>query len=467
MNARDTGRRARRRVALVSLGCPKNQVDSELILGRLASAGHELVEDPDQADLLVVNTCAFIDKARAESVEALLDAASWKDARAGRTVVAAGCLVQRSGEELARELPELDALVGLDEIDDVAERATARLPALGAAGEGLAPRWGRPAERLFTAADPRVRLSPPWSAWVKIAEGCDQSCAFCAIPGFRGRVRSRPIDDLLAELRALAAEGVVEANLVAQDSTGYGRDLGLRDGLAELVAAIGRAEGMPAWVRVHYLYPGRISPRLVAALADNPRIVPYIDLPLQHAHPAVLRRMRRPGDPASFLDQLARLDEALGGAGIRSAFIVGFPGESDEEFDALCRFVAEGPFDAVGVFAYSHEDDTPAGELDDDVPPQVKEERRTLLEEIAAATSGERQRRRVGQTLDVLVEQVPGPGGERTAVGRWAGQAPEVDGQVVVEDVDAVVPGTILPVTIAGGAPFELTGRPAGRRLDD
>ena len=462
MSARDAGRRARRRVALVSLGCPRNQVDSELILGRLTSTGHELVEDPDQADMLVVNTCAFIDKARAESVEALLDAASWKEARPGRKVIAAGCLVQRSGEELARELPELDALVGLDEIDDVAERAATRLPALDAPGEGATRRWGRPAERLFTAADPRVRLSPPWSAWVKIAEGCDQSCAFCAIPGFRGRVRSRPIEDLLAELRALAAEGVVEANLVAQDSTGYGRDLGLRDGLAELVAAIGRADGMPNWVRVHYLYPGRIPPRLVEALTDNPRIVPYVDLPLQHAHPAVLRRMRRPGDPESFLDQLARLDEALGGAGIRSAFIVGFPGESDEEFDALCRFVSEGPFDAAGVFTYSHEEGTPAADLDDDVPAHVKEERRTLLEEIVAATSGERQRRRIGRTLDVLIEQVPGPDGGETALGRWAGQAPEVDGQVLVEGVRSAAPGTILPVTISDGRPFELTGRPAG-----
>ncbi|GAB4222456.1 MAG: 30S ribosomal protein S12 methylthiotransferase RimO [Acidobacteriota bacterium] len=461
MSGAKTGSGPRRRVALVSLGCPKNQVDSELMLGRLVREGHEYVADPEQADTLIVNTCAFIDRAREESVEALLDAASWKQGRAGREVVAAGCLVQRCGDELARELPELDALVGLDDVT----RVTARLPALGGAQAAQpAPRrsWGRPAAGLFSAADPRLRLTPPWSAWVKIAEGCDQSCAFCAIPGFRGRVRSRPVDDLVAELRALAAEGVVEANLVAQDSTGYGRDLGLRDGLAALVERLATTDGLPRWIRLHYLYPGRISRRLVEALRGHPRVVPYVDLPLQHADPHVLRRMRRPGDPAAFLDQLAALDDALGGAGIRSAFIVGFPGETDRQFETLCRFVADGPFDAVGVFAYSHEDGTPAASLDDDVPPEVKDERRTQLEEIAAATSAERQRRRVGRMLDVLVEQVPGPDGPGTALGRWAGQAPEVDGHVLLEGFADARPGTLVRAGIVDGGPFELVGRPAG-----
>ena len=268
--------RPRRRVALVSLGCPKNQVDSELMLGRLRAEGHELVDDPDQADTLVVNTCSFIDRARAESVDALLDAAEWKKGAEGRQVVAAGCLVQRSGDELSRELPEIDTMVGLDDIHDVSVRieatapvGAARLPSLGAAPAQREPAGtasAGAATGLFSSADPRVSLSPPWTAYVKIAEGCDQSCAFCAIPTFRGRMRSRSLDDLSSELARLAEAGVVEANLVAQDSTGYGRDIGMRDGLAELVRHLDGLEVAPDWIRIHYLYPGRISHAFLEAV---------------------------------------------------------------------------------------------------------------------------------------------------------------------------------------------------------
>ena len=341
--------RPRRRVALVSLGCPKNQVDSELMLGRLRAEGHELVESPDEADTLVVNTCSFIDRARAESIDALLDAAEWKKGAEGRQVVAAGCLVQRNGEELASELPEIDTMVGLDDIHDVGARieatspaGAARLPALGS-GSALREPAGTAsagaATGLFSSADPRVSLSPPWTAYVKIAEGCDQSCAFCAIPTFRGRMRSRSLDDLAAEMASLAAQGVVEANLVAQDSTGYGRDIGMRDGLAELVRHLDGLEEAPDWIRIHYLYPGRISHNFLEAVAGARRIAPYIDLPLQHAHPDVLRRMRRPGNAESYLRQLESLRKAMPGAGMRSGFIVGFPGESEDEFAELCEFV--------------------------------------------------------------------------------------------------------------------------------
>lgn len=449
---------APRRVALVSLGCPKNQVDSELILGRLRAEGYEIVDDPAGADTLVVNTCAFIDKARAESVEALVDAVEWKKEKRGRQVVAAGCLVQRYAGELAGEIPELDALIGLDGIHRIHHSLPSRdgklrpLPA--------APAITGPATGLFDHTDPRLRLSPPYTAFVKIAEGCNQRCAFCAIPTFRGRMRSRSIEDVGEELRQLAREGVVEANLVAQDSTGYGRDLGMREGLADLVASFETLDEAPPWIRLHYLYPGRISRRLLDAMARSTRLVEYVDLPLQHAHRDTLRRMNRPGSAETHLAQLGELRAALPGAGVRSSFIVGFPGETEAEFEALCRFVEAAGFDAVGVFTYSHEEETAAFPMTDDVPAELKEERRLALEEIAAGVSFERNRARIGSTLELLVE---GPSEEspRDATARWRGQAPEVDGHVVLLEGGTLPRGTVLAGEIIEASPHELIARRA------
>ncbi len=348
-------------------------------------------------------------------------------------------------------MPELDGLVGLDDLRDVGTR----LPSLSAAPARLPAASSGEARELFDHEDPRERLSPPWSAYVKIAEGCDQSCAFCAIPTFRGRARSRSIEDLLAELRQLAREGVREANLIAQDSTGYGRDIGLRDGLAELVRAAGAAEEAPEWLRIHYLYPGRISAGLLDALASSPRVVRYVDLPLQHAHRDLLRAMRRPGHAEAYLEQLASLREALPDAGVRSAFIVGFPGETDAHFRELCDFVGEAGFDSVGVFTYSHEEGTHALALEDDVAPELKEERRAELEEIWLAAAHNRQESRIGRELLVLTEgeaeDVPGA---REA--RWEGQAPEVDGRVLIEDGAALPPGSFVRVRVTDAAPTEL-----------
>jgi len=446
--------RPRGRVALVNLGCPKNLVDGEILLARLRDAGWNPVDDPDDADVLVVNTCTFIDPARRESVEALLDAVAWKEARPGRRLVAAGCMVQAHARELAREIGEVDVFVGLDELLEIDRKLAARRPALPPPG---------PARRLFGGSVPRLRRTPPWTAWVKIAEGCDQACAFCAIPAFRGRQRSRPVPDVLEELRRLAGEGVREVNLVAQDSTGWGRDLGAEDGLAHLVAAIGAAEGMPGWVRIHYLYPGRITPALLEALAGADRVVEYIDLPLQHAHPAVLRRMRRPGSVDSFRRQMRALGEALPGAGTRTAFIVGYPGETEEEFQALLEFVEEGWFDVVGVFEYSREEGTAAAALPDDVPPDLKRERAVRLAEAAEAVAWERNRARVGRELEVLVEGPADDAPGRVAA-RWRGQAPEVDGRVLLAPSTAPPPpGTVVRARITGvRAPHELEAEVVG-----
>lgn len=453
-----------RRVALVSLGCPKNQVDSELILGRLEAAGVEIVDDPEQADTLLINTCAFIDRAREESVEALLAAEAWKQAGTGRRVVAAGCLVQRSGQELADAMPAIDGFVGLDGIGGLTSAPAAKSPG----SRTLAPLPSvppppEPATALFDHLDPRHRLSPPWTAYVKIAEGCNQTCAFCAIPSFRGRMRSRPVDDLVAEIEALGREGAVEANLIAQDSTSYGRDLGLRDGLARLVTAIDALDVAPPWIRVHYLYPGRVSGALVEALSASRRVVPYIDLPLQHADTGILRRMRRPGDAESYLRQLDQLRGALEGAAVRSGFIVGFPGETDEAFETLCEFVTEAGFDSVGVFTYSHEEGTHAGtEHEDDVPAELKEERRQRLVEICDDVSHERNASRIGSTLEVLVEGDAEDVAD-AAVGRWKGQSPEIDGRTLVLDGAGLEPGRVVSGEVVDGGPGELVVRIEGR----
>ncbi len=446
--------RPRGRVALQNLGCPKNLVDGEILLARLRAAGWEPVDDPEEADLLVVNTCTFIDPARRESVEALLEAAAWKEARPGRRLVAAGCMVQAHAEELAREIGEIDAFVGLDELLAVDRKLDGPRDLLPPPG---------PARALYGADVPRLRRTPPWTAWVKIAEGCDRDCAFCSIPSFRGRQRSRPAGDILAELARLAGEGVREANLVAQDSTGWGRDLGEGLDLAHLVRAIAAADPAPPWIRLHYLYPGRITPGLLEALAAADRVVEYVDLPLQHAHPAVLRRMGRPGTPASFRRQLRSLGEALPDAGFRTAFIVGFPGETDDEFRTLVEFVEEGWFDVVGVFEYSREEGTRAARLPDDVPPGLKRERAALLSEVAEAVAWERNRGRIGRELEVLLEESDGEEPGRP-VGRWRGQAPEVDGRVLLSPADGVPgPGTIVRARITGiRSPHELEAEVVG-----
>ncbi|RMG42571.1 MAG: 30S ribosomal protein S12 methylthiotransferase RimO [Acidobacteria bacterium] len=446
--------RHRKRVFFVNLGCPKNQVDGERILGRLEAAGAEIVGDPEAADTLIVNTCAFIDAARAESVDALLDAAAWKEARPGRRVIAAGCLVQRAAGELVSSIPELDGLLAPARIESSEAVLGPEPPRHPDGGPGRVS--------LPAAGEPRHLLSPPHSVYVKIAEGCDQSCAFCAIPAFRGRQRSRRIEDVVREVAAHAAAGAAEVNLIAQDSTGYGRDLGLREGLAQLIEALdGLAEG-PPWVRIHYLYPGRISDRLVEAMARSSRVVEYVDLPLQHADPEILRRMRRPGSPDAYLELLDRLRAALPGAGVRSGFIVGFPGETDAQFERLCRFVEQAGFDAVGVFAYSHEEGTAAASLRDDIPAAVKLERKAALEEIAAEVARARNEARVGQELEVLVD---GEAEDRPGwiAGRWRGQAPEVDGRVLApRPRRAPRPGERVRVRVTSAGPAELIGRIAG-----
>ncbi len=442
------------RVGVISLGCAKNLVDSEVMLGHLDRAGATFVRDPAEADVLVVNTCGFIGPAREESIQTILEAAEFKRTGRLKRLVVAGCMVQRYHGELRESLPEVDAFVGLDELDRVVERSALR----ACEAPKDAASYGRSAY-LYDHAAPRLLATPPWTAFVKIAEGCDHTCAFCAIPSFRGAFRSRAIDDVVAEARTLAERGVREINLVAQDSSHYGRDRGREEGLASLLRALDGVEAL-RWIRVHYLYPNTVTDELVQAMATLPRVVKYVDMPLQHAHPEVLRRMRRGGDAERHMELLERFRVAMPQAALRSTLIVGFPGETDAEFGELLRFVETARLDHLGVFTYSHEVGTAAAGLSDDVPEAVKEARRGELLDLQHGLVAERNARRVGEELEILLEGTH-EDTDLLLVGRASTQAPDVDGRVLIND-GAARPGTFVRVEITETAGYDLVGRIVG-----
>ena len=438
------------RVGVVSLGCSKNLVDTEVMLGHLDADGVTFVTDPGEAEVLLVNTCAFIGEAREESVRAILDAANLKRSGKLQRLVVAGCMVQRYRDELRASLPEVDAFLGLDELHRVTTAVRSDLPLFTAKAPPAAT-------YLYGAETPRRLATPPWSAYVKIAEGCDHTCAFCAIPAFRGTFRSRTPDSVVQEAEALCRRGVREINLIAQDSSHYGRDRGDGQGLPGLLR---RLDAVPdlRWIRVHYLYPNTVTGELIDTMAALPRVVDYVDLPLQHAHPEVLRRMRRGGSAESHLRLLARFRAAMPQGALRTTLIVGFPGESEEEFEALLGFVREARFDHLGVFAYSHEEGTGAHALADDVPEALKQERRGRLLEAQQDIVAERLAARVGETAEVLVEGAH-PETEHLLVGRLATQAPDVDGSVLLNDGPPLPSGTFARVELTEVAGYDLVGK--------
>jgi ribosomal protein S12 methylthiotransferase len=441
------------KVGMVSLGCPKNLVDSEVMLGTLTGAGYALTRDPADADVIIVNTCTFIGPARRESIDTILEMAEHRRSGRCRRLVVAGCMVQQSQDELRREIPEIDALVGLNDVERIAEacalEAGARFETSRAA-----------AEYLYSDRSPRLLATPGHSAYLKISEGCDHTCSFCAIPSFRGRQRSRGIESIVAEAARLAGGGCVELNLIAQDTTDYGSDRGDGASLARLLEALDRIEEL-RWIRVLYAYPNRITPDFIAALAGARRVARYLDLPLQHADAGMLRAMRRGGSGASHLRLIGSLRAAVPGIALRTTLIVGFPGETGPRFKALCRFVEEARFDHLGVFTYSEEKGTPAAALPDDVPPGVKEERRARIMEIQEGIASRRNASLVGATIEVLVD---GPHEESDFLlcGRTEGQAPEIDGGVILTDSPRPLhPGEFVMVRIDEAHPHDLVGRVA------
>jgi len=439
---------SQRTVHFVSLGCPKNRVDSEVMLGVARHAGYEHVSDPEQAEVIVINTCGFIGEAKKESVDAILEMAQHKESGRCERLVVAGCLSQRHPDELAREIPEVDHFLGSSD-----------MLRLGDVLVGGAPRMlvGNPAEWVVRASDPRTLSTPGGSAYLKIAEGCNRTCSFCVIPDLRGKQRSRPADDIVREAEQLAAAGVRELNLVSQDTVAYGRDLPASDrvSLARLVERVADVPGI-RWVRVFYLYPEQLTDDLIEVIAQHPRVVRYIDMPLQHAADAMLRRMRRGHGGARLRRVVSTLRERIPDLTFRTAFIVGHPGETDDEFEELCEFVRWAEFDRVGVFRYSDEETSRSATLEGKVPARVASNRNRKLMTLQRKISQKKSAALVGRELEVLVEGTSDEH-EYVLMGRHAGQAPDIDGQVYLSGGEAR-PGEMRRVLITQASDYDLVG---------
>lgn len=464
-----------KKIGMVSLGCPKNLVDSEVMLGLAQQEGHQLTPDAAEADVLIVNTCAFIDKAKQESVDAILEMAEHKKSGRCQTLVVTGCLAERYRDELKAQIPEIDAVLGTGEVPQIvgaigagvrgcggAEVQGATVPLLRANGEPIAlspPRTSAPSY-IYDAETPRLLATPRHYAYVKIAEGCDYKCAFCIIPKLRGEYRSRPIESIVAEARSLAARGVKELLLISQDTSFYGIDRGERGALARLLRELNEVDGIE-WIRMLYLYPTTIGDDVLAAMAECEKVCKYVDLPLQHASNAMLKRMKRPGTRASYDALLQRIRSRVPGVALRTTFIVGFPGETDADFEELRTFVSETRFDHVGVFTYSHEEGTSAFGLPDDVPAKVKRQRQSQLMGLQKKIVADAQKRRVGQTVRLLVD---GPSADHDLVlrGRLEGQAPDIDPLVYLTDCDPseFSPGGFVSGEIVGSRGYDLLVRP-------
>ena len=434
------------KVHFTTLGCPKNQVDSELMLGMLARAGHDITEEAAAAECLVVNTCAFIDRAREESVNTILELARLKERGRARSLIVTGCLSQRYGRELLAEMPEVDGILGTAELHRIVElvdQAGGRQDWVGSAPPGY----------LYDATTPRLISSRLPYAYVKIAEGCDMGCAFCAIPQFRGRHRSRPLKDIVAEVEGLVRRGIQEAILVSQDTLAYGRDLPGNGDIGDLLLALSET-AMP-WIRPMYLHPAHVNDRLVAKWA-RARAVPYLDMPVQHGDDGVLRRMRRAVTARRMKEVIALFRDAVPGLMVRTTVLVGFPGETESAFENLLAFIEEVAFDRLGVFTYSAEDGTPAVSMAEQVPAALMAERAALVEEAQDRLAWPRLKALFGTRQTVLVD---GPGADPAFPfeGRLAGQAPEIDGVVLLRDT-ALRSGRFADVSIVEVDGYELVG---------
>lgn len=437
------------KAGFVSLGCSKNLVDTEMMLGILREHGIELTPEPAEADILIVNTCAFIESAKEESITTILNMAEYKESGRCRSLIVAGCLGQRYGQELLDDMPEADAIIGTGAWNRIMEAVEESLKGnrVVLAGED---------KLLYDEHTPRITTTPAYTAYVKIAEGCNNHCAFCAIPYIRGAYRSRPIEDIRDEVAHLAAQGVREIILIAQDTTEYGRDLYGEPQLAKLLRTLCTVDGVQ-WIRTLYSYPTYFSDELIETIAAEPKLVKYVDLPMQHAHDDVLRRMHRPDTQASMRALIAKLRARIPGVTIRSTFIVGFPGETDAQYQTLRNFLEEMRLDKVGVFTYSREEGTPAYDMPNQVPEDIMQERYHDLMSLQCKISEELNQALEGKELDVLVE---GRDEEQAniAVGRSYREAPEVDGQVYIEGDTESQPGDVVHVRVLQGFTYDVVG---------
>ena len=442
------------KIGFIFLGCPKNQLDTEVMLHELMSAGYEITPDETEADIVVINTCGFIESAKKEAIDNILDVAWLKEHRSLRAIVVTGCLAERYREEIFKELPEVDALLGVGSIHNIVE-----------AIKDVQRRWKDKKHPKYASFEDkntvvlggdRVLTTPEYYSYLKIGEGCDNCCTYCAIPSIRGRFRSRPMEDLVAEAKDLDALGVKELNIVAQDVTRYGQDLYGDYKLHELLHRITEETSIP-WIRLLYCYPDKITDELIAEIRDNDRILKYIDMPLQHISDPILKRMNRHGDSAMIREVIGKLRREIPDLTLRTTFIVGFPGETEQDFELLCRFVEETRFEHMGVFPYSAEEGTAAAAMTGQIDEQVKQDRADILMKAQMQINAEQNEKKIGSVVRVLVEDFDPVSDAH--FGRSRADAPEIDGKVYFKAEQRVAPGSMIDVKVRDVLDYDLYGR--------
>ena len=446
------------KIGFISLGCPKNQLDTEVMLHHLASAGYEITPEETEADIVIINTCAFIESAKKEAIDNILDIAYLKKHHTLKGIIVTGCMSERYGKDILAEFPEVDAVLGVGSIHNIVEAVESV-----AANAGKKHKKGEPDCRYYSHEDKntvklggdRILTTPEYAAYLKISEGCDNRCTYCAIPDIRGKFRSRPMEELIEEAKELDEMGIKELTIIAQDTTRYGIDLYGKYCLDELLHKITEETSIP-WIRVLYCYPDKITDGLIEEMKNNPRILNYIDLPLQHISSSVLKRMNRHGDGALIREVLAKIKKEIPDVTIRTTFIVGFPGETEEDFTELAEFIKSERFDRAGVFTYSREEGTPAYKLPDQIDEQVKMDREDILMRSQMLINEEKNREKIGSVIDVLCEDYD-PVSEYY-FGRSVADAPEIDGKVFFKSEKRIAPGDFVQVKVRRVEDYDLCG---------
>ena len=442
------------KVGFVSLGCPKNQLDTEVMLHEVATAGHEITPDETEADVVIINTCGFIESAKKESIDNILDIAWLKKNRTLKAIIVTGCLAERYRESILDEMPEVDAVLGVGSIHNIVE-----------AIDAVTVNKKKGSKRKYTSFEDketvrlggdRILTTPEYTAYLKIAEGCDNRCAYCAIPAIRGKFRSRTIEDIVKEAQDLEALGIKELNIVAQDITRYGLDIYGEYSLAKLLRAITEATKIP-WIRLLYCYPDKVTDELIEEIRTNDRILKYIDLPVQHVSDRMLKAMNRHGDGATVRTVIKKLRERIPDIVIRTTFIVGFPGETEEDFEELCEFAKESRFEHLGVFPYSREEDTPAYDMPDQIDEQIKQDRADIIMREQLEINTANNEKKLGQVIDVLCEDYDPVA--QVHFGRSAADAPEIDGKVYFKAEKRIAPGSFVKVKVRDVLDYDLMGR--------
>lgn len=433
------------KVGMISLGCPKNQVDGEVLLAKLADAGFKIVNTIEDSDIMIVNTCGFIEAAKTEAIETILEVAEYKKAGIVSAIVVTGCLAERYKDDVLSELPEVDAVVGIGANSDIVKVCQKALCGISTANF--------PNKCYLPLNEKRMLSTPPHWAYLKIAEGCDNRCAFCAIPGIRGKFRSRPMDEVIAEAKTLAAKGIKEVILIAQDTTKYGQDIYGEYKLAALLKELVKIDGIE-WIRLYYCYPQRITDELIEVIRDNEKICSYIDVPLQHSDATVLRNMRRVGTGEDYKALIAKMRKEIPDLALRTTLMVGFPGETDEQFENLCAFIKDVKFDRMGCFAFSPEEDTPAYDMDNQLDDDLKNHRQEILMDLQYGISESLNKSRVGKTYKVIVDNVK----DDVCVGRSYMDSPEIDTGITFSSTPNIKIGDFVNVKITDVDGYDLVG---------